>query len=130
MSRLTGAMRYMRENAIAFLALFVALGGGAYAATSGSFVGANGVIKGCVPKRGGTLRVIKPHRKCPKHTVVVSFNQKGTPGAKGAPGSQGAAGVQGLPRGQGAPGPTASAYAQNQNGFVFVDSDTDRPLFS
>jgi hypothetical protein len=51
--------------------------------------------------------------------VAVRFNAAGRPGAAGTIGKTGAAGSPG------APGPTASAYAQSQNGFVFVDSATD-----
>jgi hypothetical protein len=107
------------------VALFVALGGGAYAATGGSFVSHNGVIKGCVTKKGGQLVVVKAGKKCPAKTVVLLFNQKGRPGQTGAQGTQGARGTQGVPGAQGVPGPTASGYAQNQNGFVFVDSGSD-----
>jgi hypothetical protein len=75
-----------------------------------------------VASKGGVLRVVKPGKRCPRHTVVLRFNALGRPGAAGAPGKTGAAGSPGAP---GAAGPTASAYAQNQNGFVFVDSATD-----
>jgi hypothetical protein len=61
--------------------------------------------------------------------VLKSLTGKtGKPGAAGPSGSQGPAGSPGLsgPEGpKGNPGPTASAYAQDQNGFVFVDSSTD-----
>jgi hypothetical protein len=113
---------FVRHNAVALVALFVALGGGAFAATGGAFLGRTGTVKGCVASKGGVLRVVKPGKRCPRHTVVLRFNALGRPGAAGAPGKTGEAGSPGAP---GAAGPTASAYAQNQNGFVFVDSATD-----
>ena len=110
---------FVRRNAVALVALFVALGGGAFAATGGGFLGRTGTVTGCVASKGGVLRVVKPGKRCPRHTVALRFNALGRPGAAGAPGKTGAAGSPG------APGPTASAYAQNQNGFVFVDSAAD-----
>jgi hypothetical protein len=110
---------FVRQNAVALVALFVALGGGAVAATGGGFLGRTGVVNGCVASKGGVLRVVKPGKRCPRHIVALRFNALGRPGAAGAPGKTGAAGSPG------APGPTASAYAQDQNGFVFVDSATD-----
>ncbi len=92
---LRGHLSY--ANVMASIAVFVALGGGAYAATS-SFVAGNGTIRGCVSKHGGTLQVVKAGKKCPKRTVALSFNQtgpKGTQGAAGAAGSQGPAGPAG-----------------------------------
>lgn len=82
---------------VAYLALFLAIGGGAYAA-SGSFVGHNGAINGCVPKGGGALKVFKPGKKCPSGNVPVSFNAKGSQGPvgpQGLPGKEGTAGLQG-----------------------------------
>ncbi len=82
---------------VAYLALFLAIGGRAYAA-SGSFVGHNGAINGCVPKGGGALKVFKPGKKCPGGNVPVSFNAKGPEGPagpQGLPGKDGAAGLQG-----------------------------------
>ena len=55
-------------NVVSVLALFVALGGGAYAATS--FEGADGTIQGCV-KSDGTLTVVKPGEQCPRHTHAL-----------------------------------------------------------
>jgi hypothetical protein len=115
-----GVGGFARQNAIALVALFVALGGGAIAATGGGgFLSRTGAINGCVASKGGVLRVVKPGKRCPRHTVAVRFNAVGRPGATGATGKTGATGSPG------GPGPTASAYAQNQNGFVFVDSATD-----
>lgn len=108
MSGIRRVLAYIRANAVAFLALAIALSSGVAYATSGNpFVNSHGVIRGCVAKKGGALQVVKPGRKCPRRTVGLAFNQRGPRGRRGAP------------------GPTASAYAQNQNGFVYVDSATD-----
>jgi hypothetical protein len=107
-SKLVGVVR---QNAIGLLALFVALGGGTYAATRDSFVGRSGVINGCVPKKGGPLDVLKPGKKCPRGTVALPFNAQGSPGVAGARGSPGIAGQPGAGGAEGAPGATGVAGA-------------------
>jgi len=81
-------------NVAASVALFLALGGGAYAAASGSFVSSRGVISGCV-KRGGALLVVKTGKHCPRGTSYLPFNQRGAHGATGARGPRGATGATG-----------------------------------
>src|SRR5215831_17396023 len=76
-------------NVMATVAVFIALGGGAYAA-SGGFTNSSGAIHGCVG-RHGTLTVVKVHKRCPKGTKTLTFNQKGRAGAIGAPGPAGPA---------------------------------------
>jgi hypothetical protein len=111
-------------NLVAGTALFVALSGGAYAATIAGFVGGTGRIQGCV-KANGTLIVVKTGKKCAKHTTSLAFNAKGTAGARGAngaggaPGAKGASGATGA---QGVTGPAGSAGAAN--GFSTQDSPT------
>ncbi len=56
-----GSMSY--ANVMATAALFLALGGGAFAATGG-LKSKPGVIHGCVSKRTHVLRVLKAGRKC------------------------------------------------------------------
>jgi len=108
-SRLTFA------NVAASLALFLALGGGAYAATSNALVGSGGVIHGCVLK-DGTLSVVSAGKKCPKHTSTLVFDQKGPQGSAGAtgvagaPGAAGAGGAAGATGATGAAGPGATSY--------------------
>ena len=101
-SRLTFA------NVAAGLALFVALGGGAYAATSDALVGSGGKIHGCVQKNGA-LSVAKVGKTCPKHTTSLVFDQTGPRGAAGSTGAQGAAGTAGTPGAAGAPGAPGAA---------------------
>jgi hypothetical protein len=95
---------------ISLVALFVALGGTTYAATSlpKNSVGTKQLKSGAVTKK-----------KINKKTIATLRGARGLHGATGATGPPGTAGAPG------APGPTASAYAQNQNTFAFVDSATD-----
>ena len=99
-------------NVISTVCLFVVLGGGAYAAGS-SLVGAGGAVRGCVPKRGGTLDVVKAGNRCPRGKVTLALAARGPSGPKGARGEPGPAGSQGTPGPTGAPGPSGpTAIAQ------------------
>lgn len=81
--------RLNHATVVAYLALFVALGGGALAATS--FIGSNGQIHGCVSKKG-QLSVLKPSKKCKKGKTKIAWNQKGPKGDTGDTGATGATG--------------------------------------
>jgi hypothetical protein len=88
----------LRRNAVAYLALFVALGGTGFAATV--LVRPDGTISGCVAKQGkrkGTLRVVKPGTRCKRRETPIAFNQRGAPGAAGNQGAQGPPGSAGSP---------------------------------
>ncbi|HWE32818.1 MAG TPA: hypothetical protein VG410_04985 [Solirubrobacteraceae bacterium] len=67
------------SNVVALIALAVALGGGAYAAVGGGFISGSGTIQGCVNR--GTLDVVAAGKKCPRGTVSLPFNERGTPGS-------------------------------------------------
>jgi hypothetical protein len=71
-SRLTYA------NVMATIAVFLALGGGAYAAKS--LVGSDGQINGCVGKRTGVARVVKPGKRCRHGETRLAWNQRGRNG--------------------------------------------------
>jgi hypothetical protein len=73
-------------NVMATVAVFLALGGGAFAATS--LIGSDGQIHGCVTKKG-QLTVPKPGKKCAKGTTAIAWNQKGPIGPQGVKGDQG-----------------------------------------
>lgn len=86
--------RLTYANVIASIALFVALGGGAIAAT-GAFTGRDGKIHGCVSKKG-QLKVLKPPAvKCPTGQKAIAWSQKGPAGKKGQPGPKGPKGDTG-----------------------------------
>ncbi len=74
--------RLTYANVVASLALFVALGGGAYAA---GLVGKNGKIKSCVAKANGALRVVRPNAACDKSERTLTWNQRGRPGRDATP---------------------------------------------
>jgi hypothetical protein len=80
-------------NVTATLALFLALGGGAYAA-SGGFVSSSGTVRFCIG-RGGGVSVARAGRHCRRGTTTVTMNQKGRTGLTGSRGPAGAKGAQG-----------------------------------
>jgi hypothetical protein len=88
------------------VAVFLALGGGAYAASS--FIGADGKLHGCVSKNG-QLTVVKPGKSCSKGTTSITWNKEGPAGQNGQQGIQGIQGIQGGQGDQGAPGPPSPA---------------------
>ena len=92
--------RLNHATVVAYLALFLALGGGALAATG--FIGADGRIHGCVGKTG-QLTLAKPGAKCGKSLTAIAWNQRGPRGLTGARGPRGFMGAQGIP------GPTFAA---------------------
>ena len=105
-------------NVMATVAVFLALGGGAFAATSG-LMSKDGTIHGCVSKRSHVLTVLKPGKRCGRGHVALMFNAKGVPGARGPAGATGPAGPAGPagPRGaKGDAGPTGRTGANGTNG--------------
>jgi hypothetical protein len=94
---------------VATVALFIALGGGAYAAVGNPFVGNRATIEGCV--KNGVLDVVKAGKHCPRGSTPLPFNEVGPQGNQGLQGIQGPQGPQGSqgsagPKGdQGPPGP-------------------------
>jgi hypothetical protein len=98
---------------VALVALMVALGGGAFAATS--LTGSSGQIHGCVSK-AGVLTIVKPGKHCAKDQTAISWNQKGPRGRQGAIGGQGSKGDQGVPGGTGVAGPTGPPGADGATG--------------
>jgi hypothetical protein len=100
MRRIWARLSY--ANVMSTLALFAALGGGAYAAST--FVHSGGVVDLCV-SRGGAVKVLAASKsKCGKGTSLVAINQRGPAGAQGPTGPQG-------PAGTGGTGGTGVAYS-------------------
>jgi hypothetical protein len=100
---------YLRSNAIALVALFVALGGTSYAAMNlpANSVGTKQLRAGAVTAkkvRAGSLLAID------FKAGQLPRGPQGTPGIQGSPGQQGQKGDPGQPGTPGAPG-TARAYA-------------------
>jgi hypothetical protein len=103
---------HLTHNLVAYLALFVALGGGAYAAGMGS-PGRDGTIKACYQKKGrdkGQLRVIERGKRCRRSERGLRWSQRGRRGQQGSQGIQGERGPQG-PAGEPAPVPSCPAGA-------------------
>jgi hypothetical protein len=90
-------------NVMATVAVFLALGGGAFAATGG-LTANDGTIHGCVSKRSHVLTVLKTGQRCRRGHVALAFNTKGAPGARGPAGATGPAGPAGPAGAKGAPG--------------------------
>jgi hypothetical protein len=84
--------RLTYANVAATLALILALGGGAFAATS--FVGPKGQIRACVGKKG-KLTLAKAGKGCGKGKRAVVWNQKGVAGPRGVAGPPGSPGSPG-----------------------------------
>jgi hypothetical protein len=123
MDRLRPRLTY--ANVMSTVAVFVALGGGAYAAVS-AIPGPGGVIHGCYKKKGGSLRLVPAGRRCTKSELAIAFDQQGPPGPRGPNGATrllkgprgfpGAAGERG-PKGEAGPaGPGAISFAQTLTG--------------
>jgi hypothetical protein len=91
-------------NVVATLALMLATGGGALAATGGFASG--GVLRGCAGK-GGVLRLLKGKR-CPRGQQLVAWNQRGPAGNQGPEGPKGAPGATGAEGPKGANGEPAN----------------------
>lgn len=89
--------RLTYANVISTLALFVALGGGAFAATK--FVGSGGVVRLCI-SQSGAVKALKAGQRCGRGRTQVRLNQTGPRGPRGLAGAQGS---------QGPPGPQGSA---------------------
>jgi hypothetical protein len=101
------ARRLSYANVVATVALFAALGGGAYAALSGVPDKA-GVFHGCADRKSGALRVVQKAKDCKKARTVVRKGKKvrlpgelaiawNQQGPQGQPGSD--ATVNGMPAG-------------------------------
>jgi hypothetical protein len=110
--------RLSYANVLSTIAVFLALGGGAYAAAS-SIPGPDGVIHGCYAKKKGNLRLIATGRRCSKRENAIAFNQqgprglsggRGATGSRGPTGGTGSLGATGAKGEQGPQGPGASTF--------------------
>src|SRR5437899_6755916 len=112
------AGRLTYANVTATLALFLALGGGAWAVGK-SLVSSSGALFGCVRARGGVLRIVKEGARCHRGQVSVALatptyvalhsrpGPRGRRGRRGATGARGPAGPAGTQGPQGLQGPGA-----------------------
>jgi hypothetical protein len=107
---LPNGLKYLGNNALGALALFVALGGTTYAATGG-FTGPGNTLSACVGANG-SLTLLKSGKKCHKGQQKIAWNQTGPPGSKGATGPSGPSGIAGL-NGASVPSATNAQTATN-----------------
>ncbi|MCD6727496.1 MAG: collagen-like protein [Solirubrobacteraceae bacterium] len=120
-------LSFARQQPIALLALFVALGGSSYAAVSARDTRPSGdVIRACVGKNTGHLRVVDSPIRCGSLETPLAFNREGRRGSQGKIGPRGKRGSQGPvgPAGTpgeagraGTPGPQGSAGPQGVTGL-------------
>jgi hypothetical protein len=123
------ARRLTYANVISTLALFLALGGGAWAVGK-TLVASSGAVFGCVRARGGVLRVVKENAHCRRGQVSIALatptyvalharpgarGRTGRRGRTGARGPAGPAGPQGL---QGPAGPGGYAFSMGPTSSV------------
>jgi hypothetical protein len=80
-------------NVVSALALFISLGGGAYAAT-GELGRADETIRACVAKSGG-VRIVTAKQSCRTRETAVAWNRRGPAGRTGATGPAGERGPAG-----------------------------------
>jgi hypothetical protein len=102
-------------NVMATIAVFLALGGGAFAATTG-LISKAGTIHGCVSTHSHVLTVLKPGKRCGRGHVALAFNAKGVPGARGPAGATGPAGPAGPAGARGAKGDAGDRGRTGTNG--------------
>jgi hypothetical protein len=108
-------------NVMATVAVFLALGGGAIAATS--IVGETSAprttkFSACV-KRSGAMRMVSQRTRCKRRERKITWNQAGQVGPvgpAGTPGAPGAPGAPGPPGPQGPGGPQGISGAQGIQG--------------
>lgn len=111
-----GFLRFVRGNVIAMLALFIALTGTTYAAST-ALIGKNTVASPQVVN--GSLQTVDLSKKA---RTALKGN-RGLRGPQGPAGAAGAAGAKGATGPQGVPG-TARAYAEVDTTAAFVAART------
>jgi hypothetical protein len=105
----------------ATLALFVALGGGAIAATQ--FVGDDGLITACVDRKTGDMRALPASKeRCARGEAKVRWNRRGRRGATGPTGATGPQGETGRQGEQGPPGAPGEDVDASQH-YTKTESD-------
>lgn len=105
---LANAPAYLRRNALALFALFLALGGSSYALTGRGFVGSDGSLNACVTKTSGAVRMVRAPTRCHRDETLVSWNVQGPAGVPGPAGPKGDSGPAGPTGDPGPPGPAGA----------------------
>jgi hypothetical protein len=109
-------LQHVRSNVIAYLALFLAIGGGGYAVAATN----TKTITVCADKKSGVLH-LKTRGRCKRTQTRVTWNQQGPRGAQGIPGPTGQRGAQGIQGPRGAQGaPAVSVWANVSDPGVVI----------
>ena len=124
--RAAGHLTY--SNVLATVAMFAAMGGGAYAVTAIPTTG--GVVYGCFHKKKGSLRVVKQGKRCKKGERAISWNVRGPAGPQGGAGSQGPSGNPGSAGTAGGVGATGPSGATGETGPTGPTTPENVPLLS
>jgi Collagen triple helix repeat (20 copies) len=115
----------LRRHAIAFVAVFLVLGGSAYAVADQVGSGVRPKLYACVAGHFHTLNLTSAGQRCPGGQTKISWNAvgprgvaglRGAPGARGAVGPKGHVGAAGSPGPQGPPGPKGDTGAAGSAG--------------
>jgi hypothetical protein len=107
--------RHSPALALSLVAVILALGGGAYAATSGG-----GTIVVCVHRHGGGLYRAS---RCARHDTALSWNARGPQGPRGPAGRTGAKGDTGLTGVKGDTGPAGPGAISFDRQFPIDNSE-------
>jgi hypothetical protein len=107
-------IKFLKNNAVSLMAVFVALGGTAVAATGPARVSTdNGILYACVTPAHKTLNLSTKTAACPRGQAKIAWRASGAEGSRGARGSTGKAGSAGEP---GAAGKAGSPGATGPTG--------------
>lgn len=116
------------SNVLATIAIFAAMGGGAYAVTA--IPARGGVAYACFQKKSGSLRVVKQGKRCKRRERAISWNVRGPAGPQGAKGDAGSQGPSGSPGSAGAIGGTGAIGATGATGPTGPTTPENVPLLS
>jgi BclA C-terminal domain/Collagen triple helix repeat (20 copies) len=109
--------RVLRRHAIAFVALFLLLGGSAYAVADQVGNGASPKqLYACVAGNFHTLNLTSAGGNCPSGQSKISWNTAGPDGVAGPRGATGTTGARGATGAHGAVGPKGNAGAAGSAG--------------
>ena len=108
----------IRRHAVAFTAVFLVLGGSAYAAVDSMTSGQSSkrAFYACVTSTYKTLNLVSAEQACPRGQRKITWSAAGKTGARGAKGAQGTTGAQGSAGPAGSKGDSGAAGARGESG--------------
>jgi hypothetical protein len=100
----------LRRHAVAFAAVFLLMGGSAYAAIDSATDARTSkrTLYACVTQTHKTLNLVSAERKCPNGQRKISWSAEGDRGARGQTGARGSSGAKGQAGADGARGATGA----------------------